>query len=187
MVVLFLAGHYCPARVMKGAMSMNNEYMKHSRKNEGKLNLFIPYVDKYSAPVLNIVEKEAVRKFAEAIGDLNPLYVDEVMAQKSIHGKLIAPPTFPRTFDYGLLDGFPIPRSGLIQGEQRFIYNRPLYVGDKVQCSFKLEDVFEKKGSKEWLTFFVMERRCDSEDGMTVLESTQVLIATEKVMEGIQI
>ncbi|MBA4116191.1 MAG: MaoC family dehydratase N-terminal domain-containing protein, partial [Rubrobacter sp.] len=59
------------------------------------------FIGQRSEPVMNVVEKGAVRKFAEAIGDLNPLYMDEEVAKASRYGRLIAPPTFPRTFDYG--------------------------------------------------------------------------------------
>ncbi|MBA3474210.1 MAG: MaoC family dehydratase N-terminal domain-containing protein, partial [Rubrobacter sp.] len=41
-----------------------------------------------SEPVTNVVEKGAVKKFAEAIGDPNPLYVDEEAAKASRYGAL---------------------------------------------------------------------------------------------------
>ena len=42
------------------------------------------------------VEKGAIRQFAEAVGDPNPLWNDDVTARKSRYGGLIAPPTFLR-------------------------------------------------------------------------------------------
>ena len=55
------------------------------------------FIGQRSEPVVNAVEKEAVRTFAEAIADPNPLYVDERAARISRYGDLIAPPTFLRT------------------------------------------------------------------------------------------
>ena len=49
------------------------------------------------APVTIEVEKGAIIKFAQAIGDDNPVYNDEAAARKSRYGGLIAPPTFLRT------------------------------------------------------------------------------------------
>ncbi|MDQ3303821.1 MAG: MaoC family dehydratase N-terminal domain-containing protein, partial [Actinomycetota bacterium] len=44
---------------------------------------FERFVGHRSEAVVNVVEKGAVRKFAEAIGDPNPLYVDEEAAKRS--------------------------------------------------------------------------------------------------------
>jgi acyl dehydratase len=40
------------------------------------------------------IEKEPIRRFADAVGDPNPLYWDEDYARKSRYGSLIAPPGF---------------------------------------------------------------------------------------------
>jgi acyl dehydratase len=40
------------------------------------------------------VEKEPIRRFADAVGDANPLYWDEEYARKSRHGAIVAPPGF---------------------------------------------------------------------------------------------
>lgn len=45
------------------------------------------------------VEKGAIRKFADAIGDDNPLYHDEEYAKQRGYKSLVAPPTFPATFN----------------------------------------------------------------------------------------
>ncbi len=70
-------------------------------------------VGRRSNTVSNWVERGAVRKFAQAIGDDNPLYYDEDAAQQSRYGRLIAPPTFPITFDYGAIAGLTLPTARL--------------------------------------------------------------------------
>jgi acyl dehydratase len=40
------------------------------------------------------VEKEPIRRFADAVGDTNPLYWDEEYARNSRYGSIIAPPGF---------------------------------------------------------------------------------------------
>ena len=50
-----------------------------------------------SDPVVNEVEKGAIIKFAQAIGDHNPIYNDENAARSTKSGGLIAPPTFLRS------------------------------------------------------------------------------------------
>ena len=46
-----------------------------------------------SAPVSYDVEKGAIRKFAEAIGDDDPIYADERAAQAAGFKTIVAPPT----------------------------------------------------------------------------------------------
>ena len=43
------------------------------------------------------VERGAIRRFAEAIGDPNPLFNDETSARKTCFGGMVAPPTFCRS------------------------------------------------------------------------------------------
>jgi len=52
----------------------------------------------WSEPFVVDVEKGAIRKFAEAIGDPNPLYFDERFARQHGYPGLLAPPTFPISF-----------------------------------------------------------------------------------------
>jgi acyl dehydratase len=143
--------------------------------------MFQNFIRKQSTPVLNAVEKGAVKKFAESIGDHNPLFFDEQYAEKTVHKRLLAPPTFPRTFDYGEIEGLKLPASGLIHGEQQYSYERPLYVGEELYCNTELVDVYEKTGGSGTLTFLTFQQQGVSTDGDIVLRSKRVLIVTEKV------
>ncbi|MCO5994637.1 MaoC family dehydratase N-terminal domain-containing protein [Actinoallomurus rhizosphaericola] len=82
------------------------------------------------------VTRLKIREFADAVGDLNPVYRDPEAAKAAGHPDVIAPPTFPIVISIGgasLTD----PELGLnyamvVHGEQRFEYNRPLHAGDVV-------------------------------------------------------
>ena len=45
-------------------------------------------------PVLEEIGKASIIRYAHAISDLNPLYLDEEYAQKTEFGGVIAPPTY---------------------------------------------------------------------------------------------
>lgn len=110
-------------------------------------------------PVANVIERGAVRRFAEAIGDPNPLYVDEAAAKASRYGGLVAPPTFPRTLEYGRIEGMDWPDAGMIHGEHQVSYaGRPLLVGEELLCYTQFEDYYEKQSRGGLLGFIVMER-----------------------------
>jgi acyl dehydratase len=137
-----------------------------------------------SDPVRNTVEQGAVRHFAEAIGDLNPLYLDEEVAAESRWGRLIAPPTFPRVLDFGALAEIRMPPVGIIHGEQGYHYQRPLFVGEDLYCYTILEDVYERQGKAGKLIFVVMRRVAEDGGGDEVVSSREVYILTEAALAG---
>ncbi|CAN5662688.1 MaoC family dehydratase N-terminal domain-containing protein [soil metagenome] len=139
-----------------------------------------------SEGVRHVVEQGAVRKFAEAIGDRNPLYLDEAAGRKSRHGRRIAPPTFPISLDYGSVPGFALPESGLIHGEQIFEYERPLYVGEEILCYGMLKEVYEKKARAGSMTFLIIERAGEGADGERIFTTTSSAIITEAVQKEIE-
>ena len=141
------------------------------------IELWKALVGEHSEAVSNVVEKGAVRKFAEAICDPNPLYVDEAAAKKSRYGGLIAPPTFPRTFEYGEIEGVGDPGQGLIHGEHRIRYERPLRVGEEVLCYAVFKDYYEKESRGELLGFVISERVGESPSGerIFIMEDTAIL------------
>lgn len=134
-----------------------------------------------SVPQENWVERGAVRRFAEAIGDRNPLYVDEEVAGRSRYGGLIAPPTFPVTFDYGTIEDIALPASGLILGGQALTSSRPLRVGERVLCHLALEDEFEKVSSSGTLLFLILDRKTESAGGIPICSLRTTVIVTEAV------
>lgn len=147
--------------------------------------LYAEFIGYASEPVENIVEKGAVRKFAGAIADPSPLYVDEIFAQESLHGRLLGPPTFPRTLDYGYVPGLELPDAGLIHGEFHISYERPLFVGDEVLCSLKLKDSYDKESRNGLLGFLFFERIGETREGERVFTMNDTVIVTEAVREGL--
>ena len=51
-------------------------------------------IGKAAEPMIFEVERGAIKKFADAVGDSNPLYWDYEYAKKSRYGATIAPPGF---------------------------------------------------------------------------------------------
>ena len=147
--------------------------------------LYGEFVGISSEPVRNVVERDAVRLFAEAIADPSPLYRDGERAKRSRYGRLLAPPTFPRTFDYGRGEGLELPPAGLIHGEFRISYERPLLVSDKVLCRLRLKDSYDKEGRRGLLGFLLFERTGEDPDGNLVFTTNDTVVVTEAVRAGI--
>jgi hydroxyacyl-ACP dehydratase HTD2-like protein with hotdog domain len=134
--------------------------------------------------VKNTIEKGAVKKFAEAIGDTAPILIDEKSLVFSRHEKNIAPPTFPVTLDYGTILGLHLPSKGLIHGEQRFHYKRPLYVGEEINCHLEFKDYFEKTGHTGNMSFLVFAQYGEDNHENLIFSTERVLIINEAVKKG---
>jgi acyl dehydratase len=143
--------------------------------------LFKDQIGKQSPKIKNVIERGAVKKFAEAIGDPHPIYVDEEVGRKSRYQNNIAPPTFPRVFDYGVIEGLNLPDKGLIHGEQTFYYVRPLIVGEEIFCNSIVKSYVEKKGSFGHMGILVLESFGEDIFGKTLFSSTITIVISEAV------
>ncbi|MCI0183096.1 MAG: MaoC family dehydratase N-terminal domain-containing protein [Acidibacillus sp.] len=134
------------------------------------------FIGRWSTAVPNVVERGAVRKFADAIGDANPVYRDDEAAKKSRFGQLIAPPTFSRTFEYGIVEGFQLEGDGLIHGEQVFHFERPIYVGEEVYCSMRVADTYTRDGGSGKMTFYLFEQKGETATGELIFTAKMNVI-----------
>lgn len=85
---------------------------------------------------------EAIRNFANGIGDANPLYVNEGCAAKSRYGALVASPGWTASvFPHWVLQGLPGVHADHSASDWTFL--RPVYVNDKItpKCYFVGLDV----------------------------------------------
>ena len=124
------------------------------------------------------VEKGAIRRFAEALDDGNPLYHDEAFARSRGFRGLVAPPTFATTFRladrppwmHGLEDG------RILAGEQSFRLSRPVVAGDVLTCRIHLLRVDERDGRSGRLEFIVQEMRAEDAAGDTVVVNGRTVV-----------
>jgi acyl dehydratase len=95
------------------------------------------------------VEKGAIVRLAEAIGDPQPDY---------LAGK-VAPPTFPTTFNFRLRVPAlaEIDPARFIHGDQEYAYERPLVAGDLITCISRVSDVRTKETRLGPATFVIVE------------------------------
>ena len=115
------------------------------------------------------VEKGAIRKFAEAIGDDNPLYVDEEAARNSRYGGLIAPPTFMRSMSAGRSRAtVESPYPAALDGGSEWEYYEPVRPGDRIAVTMKVSDMFEREGRLGNMLFIIRETNYVNQYGKTV-------------------
>ena len=93
------------------------------------------------------VEKGAIKRFAEAVGDSNPLWTDEVAARNARYGGLVAPPTFLRSVRFERPQPpFDTPFRRILDGGSEWEYFEPVRVGDQITAIARITDVSERSG-----------------------------------------
>jgi acyl dehydratase len=135
-------------------------------------------IGRESEPVLHEVEKGAIRRFAEALGDPNPIYVDETAARAAGHPGLVAPPTFPvvLTSNERFRHSLDLGTRSILHGEQQFEYVRPLLAGDRIVVRSKVADVQERAGASGPMDVLVIEDEGRDEQGELVFKTRAMLI-----------
>ena len=104
-------------------------------------------IGRKSKPALNEVEKGAIRRFAEALGETNPIYYEEAAARAAGYRSVVAPPTFPTSLRAGsdLRENLLLaPGKHLLQAEQTIEYARPLVAGDKLTVTSRVADISQR-------------------------------------------
>ena len=113
-----------------------------------------------SEPITYDVEKGAVIKFAQAIGDPNPLFQDEKAARHGPYGGLIAPPTFLRSLIPGeAKKEFPRPFPNNLDGGSEYEFFEPIRVGDRITVTRAIVDLTEREGRLGTMLFTTAETR----------------------------
>jgi len=135
-------------------------------------------VGRESEPWTVEVEKGMIRRFAEALGDPNPIYVDEAAARAAGHAALVAPPTFAAAlalnerFRHSLDLGTRL----VLHGEQQIEYGRPVLAGDRLTLRSKVADVQERPGSSGPMDVLVLEDEARDPQGNLVFRSRATLV-----------
>jgi acyl dehydratase len=139
---------------------------------------YASYVGRQSAPMVYDVERGHIRRFVHAIGDANPIYVDEAAARQAGHERIPAPPTFAvalRANDPR--EGMDLDWRKLLHGEQEFTYDRPLYAGDRVTVVGRVAEAYVKSGKSGDLDMLVLETvATDAASGERVFRARSLVV-----------
>jgi len=146
------------------------------------------YIGKVDPPHLREVEKGAIRRYADAVGDDNPLYYDEEYARKSRYGCIIAPPGFfgwaKKTISsseglVGLIGAMiEAGYAGILDGGMAYDFYLPVRVGDTLVVSPKVADIALKEG-KTKMMILRFEASYTNQNGDLVAKSYQTLIGRQ--------
>lgn len=115
-------------------------------------------IGKMGEPRTVEVERGAIRRFAEAIGDDNPLFHDEKAARETRHGGVIAPPTFCRSLMApGVEIKLDMEHFRGLDGGSDWEYLHPIRPGDRITVQTKIADLRESEGRLGPMVFTTTE------------------------------
>ena len=121
-----------------------------------------------SEPITHDVERGAIVKFAQAIGDANPLFNDEEAARKTRLGGIVAPPTFMRSLISNPAPSFKNPYPANLDGGSQWEYFHPVRPGDRITVTTKLAELFERPGRLGNMLFSIRETNYVNQFGQRV-------------------
>ncbi len=130
-----------------------------------------------SPPQVLEVEKGAIVRFAQAIGDPNPLWNDEAEARQSAAGGMVAPPTFLRSAPVIRPDPpFPMPFERMLDAGSDWEYFEPVRPGDTITTVARIESMSERSGRLGLMVFTVLKITYTNQFGRVVATQLSTLI-----------
>jgi acyl dehydratase len=127
------------------------------------------------------VGREQVRGFARAIKCADPACFDEAAAAELGYDTLVAPLTFVSIFAKIIQDDFfrnvdvGMETMQIVQVDQKFVYHKPVFVGDKLFGRMDIRSVNERFGAD----IVVTENTCTNQHGDVLLVAHTTLMGHE--------
>ena len=136
------------------------------------------------------VEKGAIKRYADAVDDRNPVYWDEEYARNSRYGSIVAPPGFfgwPTKWTGGmpirtrLRDEVSaiLAQAGYsrdLDGGVEYEFFCPVRAGDVLTALPRIIDIYEREGKTGKLAFSVVETTYTNQNGDLVAKARQTMI-----------
>lgn len=127
------------------------------------------------------IDKEIILQCCRAIGESDPIYIDEVAAQNAGHPTILAPPAFCAVFVRGL--GRPDVK--LKFGRNTFHANESIetraqvYAGDTLTATTRLKEVYAKTGRSGTMAFVVWVTSFVNQHGHEVATIQESFVSRE--------
>jgi acyl dehydratase len=125
------------------------------------------------------VDRDRVNRFADAIGDADPIYRDPEAAKAAGFSEQVAPPTFVTVMQImtsGQVVGdqeLGLDYTRVVHGEQEYEWRRPVVVGDVLTATPRIADIYAR-GPNE---FLVIEAQIRDGSGDTVVVARSTLLS----------
>lgn len=157
---------------------------------ERNINSLKSFIERSGDPITFSVETGAIKRYADAIGDTNPVFTDD-SADGLIDGKLFAPPGFfgwPTSLK-GNMPFYPQLRvdmiaalakegyTNLLDGSLDYEFFTPILAGDILYAVMTIKELSLKQGRSGYMVVCTLEFTYDRPNGERAAKVTQKIIA----------
>lgn len=121
------------------------------------------FIGTTTAPTRIVVDAWRVKLFCQAIGETSSVHWDEASARAAGHRACPVPPTFLKALESEhcssatLLKLLQVSVGKVLHAEQSFEYTLPVHVGDAVEITRSVTDLYDKRAGA--LSFIVVQTR----------------------------
>jgi len=131
----------------------------------------------FSQAALNEIERGAIRRFAESLGETNPIHFDEKAARAAGFRDIVAPMLFPLALRSarGLTQVAPPNRTVLLSEEQVEQFE-PMCAGDQVAVSGRVVETSSRPGNAGPIEFIQLEDEGRNLEGKLLFRVRRSLI-----------
>ncbi len=134
-------------------------------------------VGSWSKPAVNEIERGAVCRFADSLGETNPIYFDPDAARSQGYRDVVAPLTFAFTLRSSLeLQEAGQPNRTVLTSDQQVESFAPICVGDRISVCSRVAEITQRPGNVGPLEFVVVEDEGRTADDQLVFRTRRTLI-----------
>ncbi|HEU4783007.1 MAG TPA: MaoC family dehydratase N-terminal domain-containing protein [Ktedonobacterales bacterium] len=129
-------------------------------------------------PDTDTISVETVRQFADAIADNSAIYHDVDAAHAAGFTTIPAPPTFVTRFIVPFAEaGLDTEHSQVLHGEQEYVYERSIGVGDALSVRHRVASIRQSRG----MALMTIEQLCDTATGERAVTGKAMLVVRDIV------
>ena len=114
------------------------------------------------------ITEEAIKGFAEATGDFNPLHLDKEYAKNTVFKTPIAHGMLVASLISNII-GTKLPGPGTVYLSQTLVFKRPVKINDTISAEVEVSKIDEDKRRVTLTTY------CRNQDGLIVLEGEAIV------------
>jgi acyl dehydratase len=124
------------------------------------------------------IATEDIGRFADAIGDNNPLFRDAAAAERTGFPGVPVPPTFVTRFRVSFADaGLDPTRSQVLHGGQEYEYARPVCAGETLSVRHRVASI--RQSGRGDMAVMTLEQLGDAGDGTRVATGRATVIVRD--------
>jgi acyl dehydratase len=120
------------------------------------------------------VEADRIARYADAVGEENPVHRDADAARQAGYRDVVAPPMFCVVYSAAALGpaildpevGMNLP--AMVHGSQEFRWGEPVCAGDVISSAATCKEIYEKDGK----AFYVFESVSTNQEGAETVRGT---------------